>query len=93
MLCITLKTGREIGWHVGSAKPKVAVEQIEEIYVDGDEVGGLFPNMESTHGIRGGAITGDLAQLVYKGWVRNWLREIDETEAQNDDGPYTQARR
>lgn len=83
MLCITLKTGREIGWHVGSAKPKVAVEQIEEIYVDGDEVGGLFPNMGSTHGVRGGVITEGLAQLIY----RNWTREIDETAAQND-GPW-----
>lgn len=69
MFCITLKNGREIGWHVGSAKPKVEIEQIAEIYVDGDEVGSLFPHMGLTHGMRGGMITEGLAQAIYKDWL------------------------
>lgn len=69
MLYITLKNGREIGWYAGYSKPKVAVEQIAEIYVDGDEIGGLFGNMfGNTHGMRGGTLTEGLAQAIYARW-------------------------
>lgn len=39
-------------------------------FVDGDELEGLFPSMGNTHCSRGGEITGELAHLIYKGWMR-----------------------